>query len=121
VQGNCTDPSPLKGTRAPLASLLPGQCVLTVEATLFNSNESGAAEVVWLHGLYVDATTVSVQNYPLLNWVPSTPTSKLYMTQVTLHGGFDGLFAGRSAYMSGVPFAVGSSAAVLFSVYGLQR
>jgi hypothetical protein len=97
MQGNCSEP-PKYGPPIFLTELRPGQCALTVTKALFHW-ESNARPLVWLHGLYIYSP--AFRNASLVAWNPDT-SGKLYLSQITFHGGLSGLRTQKQAYLSGV-------------------
>jgi hypothetical protein len=101
LQGNCLGPTPTGDPTSPLAPLHPGQCVLSVNKALFEWS-GYAAPLVWLHGLYIYSPEIHL--HTLVRWYPNS-SPPLYLSHVTLHGGFWGVYALKPAYLAGVRLA----------------
>jgi hypothetical protein len=65
-------------------------------------NEAGAP-YVWLHGLYIYSPMLGGDT--LVYWKPLTTKSRLYLSHVTLHGGYWGITAKSPAYLAGAQLA----------------
>jgi hypothetical protein len=73
--------------------------------------DEAASPLVWLHGLYIYSPTFDEGN--VVHWDPETSTSRLYLSHVTLHGGWWGIIAHSPAYLGGVQLAYMSSVLVV--------
>ena len=110
MQAFCPDP-PEGAYTPPLRQRKAGQCVLTLEARLLQWLGDGAPADVWLHGLFVHAAQGLV-NESALYWDPlgardggasvaDAGSNRLWMTDVTMQGGAEGVQVYASSFAAG--------------------
>jgi hypothetical protein len=108
VQGHCVEP-PRGSFNPALQPLKTGQCVIAVNSRFLQWRGDGAATNVWLHGLYIHSQPSSLA---LLWWDPfsvrdggaeagTAESKRLWMTDVTLHGGRDSMPLASPTFASG--------------------
>jgi hypothetical protein len=78
--------------------------VLTVNKRLLEWRDSEAAQNVWLHGLYVYGLN---DTSSLIHWEPDGRV-RLYVTNVTTHGGKYGFDIFSPAFLAGAQVAMQS-------------